>query len=424
MEYHEQQEFSSPGPGRPSPPQRRVSGRPRAGSGPLGTTYEIRRPPQTAGTINLTRRLEKWALQSVARVLLPSERVRICLRHIRETEVSVWKHKESAHYSGLMVCGSVWHCPVCAAKISERRRADLLQGIESWRGKGGQVLLLTLTIPHYAGEALKPLLAKFQHARRLMWDRSSWKTWTRSVGLVGTVRALEVTHGGNGWHVHTHELLFLDGGAAADASEILPLWKAACRSVGLPEPNEHGVDLQNGDYAAQYAGKWGLEHELTKAQIKKGKAGGRTPWDFLRDVLETGDADSGDLFQDYAKAFKGKRQLVWSKGLRKNLGLDVELTDEEIASAVEEEASLLGTLTPEQWRLILRSDKRGQVLLVASLEGWPAVLRMLTTLKEEEDEKKLHKMRRAHDKYNGRRKELLQSSDSSICAGSDGNACS
>ena len=68
-------------------------------------------------------RFERYAMQSVAKDLLPNERVKICLRHVAGDNVEVRKHlkTEKAFYSGLMVCGSVWMCPVCASKISERR---------------------------------------------------------------------------------------------------------------------------------------------------------------------------------------------------------------------------------------------------------------------------------------------------------------
>ena len=33
-------------------------------------------------------------------------------------------HK-AAHYSGLVTCGSIWPCPVCASRIQERRRPEV-----------------------------------------------------------------------------------------------------------------------------------------------------------------------------------------------------------------------------------------------------------------------------------------------------------
>ena len=94
-------------------------------------------------------------------------------------------------------------------------------------------------------------------------------------------------------------------------------WKKACEKAGLDQPSyEHGLDLRNGQKAASYVSKWGLEHEMTKGHIKKGKTDSKTPFDLLRDYAE-GDENAGKLFRIYFEAFKGTRQLNWSKGLKK-----------------------------------------------------------------------------------------------------------
>ena len=63
--------------------------------------------------------------------------------------VGVWKCEKhgTAHYSGLQTCGSVWSCPICAAKITERRRLEVQDAINQHRQAGGEVQLLTLTTP-------------------------------------------------------------------------------------------------------------------------------------------------------------------------------------------------------------------------------------------------------------------------------------
>ncbi len=37
-----------------------------------------------------------------------------------------------------------------------------------------------------------------------------------------------------------------------------------------------------GAYADKYVSKWGLEQEMTKGHIKKGREGGLTPFDLLK----------------------------------------------------------------------------------------------------------------------------------------------
>ena len=75
--------------------------------------------------------------------------------------------------------------------------------------------------------------------------------------------------------------------------------------------------------------------------------------------------------------FKGKRQLHWSRGLKKLYAIG-ERTDEQLATDAEDDFSvLLGTLTVDQWRDVLAVDGRGPLLSIAASSGWPAVLHYL-----------------------------------------------
>jgi len=106
-------------------------------------------------------RVQRFALQSVARSILPQSRTARCLRvRAHDQDVAVWKSLThgTATYRGLQTCGSVWTCPVCAAKIAERRRGELVQAMELHKSQGGFVSLLTLTTPHQRGDDLAALL--------------------------------------------------------------------------------------------------------------------------------------------------------------------------------------------------------------------------------------------------------------------------
>ncbi len=166
-------------------------------------------------------------------------------------------------------------------------------------------------------------LDKFRAAcSQKFFNRKVWRTWAKSVDLRHWINAFEVTYGDNGWHVHSHRLLFVMPGAGIkepSAHDLLGSWQSACVSAGLGMPNERGLDIRDGMDAAGYVGKWGLDLEMTKAHVKKGHEGHRTPWDLLRDFEQTGDCESGHLFKTFAQAFKGKRQLVCSRGMRADL---------------------------------------------------------------------------------------------------------
>ena len=332
----------------------------------------------------MARRVERFALQSVARDILPDSRTAKCLRiRAHDRDVQVWKSKKhkTASYGGLQTCGSVWVCPVCGAKVVERRRGEIQQAMAQHRACGGEVHLLTLTAPHTRFDVLEELQAKLGKALNgFLADKTVKKTF-KEMGYIGQIRGYEVTHGrkgtNNGWHPHFHFLQFVQ--VKGDAAQLMDWktrlylrWDAYCQKAGLGSPSfQHGIDLRDGSFADRYISKgvWGLEDEMTKGHIKKGKAGGETPHDLLRAVLaDKNDKQAMALFAEFAKAFKGKRQLSWSNGLKARFGL-AEKNDEELAAELEDNAELLGLLTPDQWRDVLKVKARATVLELAASVG-------------------------------------------------------
>lgn len=318
-------------------------------------------------------RSERYAMQSVARKALPDERVSKCLRMVNNKhQVEVWKHRKTdrAFYGGLTVCGSVWHCPVCASKISERRKLELQQAFDLYKAQKGNLAFLTLTFSHTKFDSLQEILDKFTEASRKYKSGRQYQRIKEKMGIEGSVRGLEVTHSElNGFHPHSHEVIFYKNDCELELikKELWLLWEKACNKVGLKASEEHGLTLQTGDDANDYLtkfgkGNWTLEQEMTKAHIKKGKnEKSLTPFDFLKWYLMTEDNKYLRLFKEYAIAFKGKRQLYWSKGLKARFAIG-EKTDEELSKEKLEEADLLGLLTYDQWKVILKKDTRSQLL--------------------------------------------------------------
>ena len=341
-------------------------------------------------------RVVRFALQSVARAILPSSRTAKCMRiRTGRTDVQVWKSKahHTTSYGGLQTCGSVWACPVCAAKIAERRRVELLDAMEMHKAQGGVVSLLTLTTPHQRGDNLAALLEQQGKALQGFLRDCTVKTVFAEMGWVGQVRALEVTHGrrsdrNNGWHPHFHILQFHQvAGREADRKDwtarLYLRWVVYCEKAGLGTPSfRHGIKLDDGSRAAHYVAKgmWGLEDEMTKGHTKKAKAGGETPFDLLRAYLADGqDAQAAALFREFAECFRGKRQLSWSNGLKARFYVD-EKSDEQLSEELEDNAVLLGQITVNQWRDVLKVDGRGTVLEIAAQSGWEAVTRYLSII--------------------------------------------
>lgn len=362
----------------------------QGGAAPLGIVTRNSSPEELRASHQLSR-ASRWALKSIASRLLPDTRTSKCMVYRAPSlmgglsDITIHKSKITgkAFYHGLMTCGSVWSCPLCAAKISEQRRKELRTAIDTATEQGMFVYFVTLTVPHGVGDNLKELVDKQASAlKRMSSGKYSVKNLLRTlhpdVEIHGYVRAFEVTHGLNGWHPHFHILVFTNSKARQrfilDAYRTA--WARACRLAGLPEPSyEHGCTVQNGAEAAKYASKWGLEDEMTKSHTKKTKRKGATPWGLLRAVLDGDDVDyeprkATALFKSYAEVFKGRRQLHWSVGLRAKLELAKELTDEQLAEKKDDENSMsLAIVTPEQWKVVRRLKVSSLLLDIAEEAG-------------------------------------------------------
>jgi hypothetical protein len=276
---------------------------------------------------------------------------------------------DRAFYHGLQVCGMPWTCPVCASKISERRRHEVAKAIRQADALGLRVRLVSLTVPHGLGDDVADIADRMTSAWSRLWIGRPGVQLRDNLGLFGHIRALEVTYGANGFHPHFHALMFYhpDQTTNAQWARLPGRWQQVAVRSGLPEPSlEHGCQIDDGEKAAAYVAKsaWGLESEVTKGHVKKGKRGSRTPFDLLREY-QHGDKKAGSLWRVYASAFEGRRQLYWSNGLKKLLAI-AELSDGEIVNKPDDEQSLLlATITDAQWTLIYARHMETAVLDLA-----------------------------------------------------------
>lgn len=352
-----------------------VSDRKMADSGNLGTITKLASTPDFKGLrAKAIRRAEIFALQNEASKLMPSHRINNCLKRRISAEAPVGVkysrvHKK-AYYTNLQRCANSWACSVCAAQITEKRRVELKKGIDYFKkDMCGYVYLLTLTNSHHHGDNLQQLMAGQKKAIKYMWSNRKPKEYFESLGKVGHILANEVTHGKNGWHPHMHILLLFDKpiDIAKLQQFVSKYWQHCCKLAKLKIPSlEHGCDVREGKYADMYIAKWGIEHEMTKGHVKKGREGGNTPFDLLR-LSADGCERSGRLFPQFVDAFKGKGQLNWSKGLKKLL-LVPETTDEELSIETEEDSVEVREIALEIWRLIILYKARADFLRAIELD--------------------------------------------------------
>ncbi|NMO93126.1 hypothetical protein [Actinomycetospora sp. TBRC 11914] len=381
------------------------------------------------------RRANRWSRRAQLRRISRLKRIKYC-GHTMNPEAGVTlgvienrDGTRSAAYGGLKTCGSVWCCPVCAAKIATRRADDLATVVRAVDGLGGSAFLLTLTMRHERGDRLgltseqrarrnrlEERLADVQVAEANGWDvderqaeadaieldslkaqegcwdvlsyawqrvtsGSSWQEDSeRFGGLLGWARAVEVTDGDNGWHVHLHVLLCFREEVSADLARaalglrLFGRWRRALERKGFSASEEHGWDLRraqlgDGDLADYFTK---MAHEVTGGHRKEGRArGGRTPMQVLADAVETYEESAMARWWEWEAASDGRRQLTWSTGrrdLRALAGLGREASDEEIAEE-DEDADVRLTLPADVWRLLDASGRACAVLAAAERGG-------------------------------------------------------
>jgi len=288
------------------------------------------------------------------------EQFRVCWCHrgiqTKTGQAPVYRRTDGggARLGGVIRCGSVWTCPTCALPVSEERRADLEAGVKAWSAKGGHVYLLTLTFPHVRDDPLADIMGRMQKAMDRFRTGRAYRTMRERYEVAGVVKGLEATWGVNGWHPHLHLLVFGKPGLNADRAThdaLASAWVGALEKVGLcPHSKitwamEHALDLRGGDKAAEYVAKfgreekWGMSSELTRHQAKVGARGlagfdGHvTPFQIL-DWARSGDSTAVRLWREFADVFHGKRQLVYSQGLKDVLGI----RDRDDQDIVEDDA--------------------------------------------------------------------------------------
>lgn len=344
---------------------------------PLGSDEASEKDEKTRQT-----RREAYRRQRLAAMIMKRERVARCHWDIADLSSGVEVHKGEkwAHYVGLQTCDSVWACPVCSARISEERRKELNTGLQMAREKGLITFLMTLTFRHGEAETLHETLSALKDSMKAFRNHRAWHR-TKKAGMVGTIVATEMTHGGHGWHPHAHILVFWKGDQVEGADALAALrepWLASLAGQGR-DGEGAAFDVQDGSAAGRYVAKWGVAEELTLGAKKGGKTGGRHPWQILDDSRH--DPRSRALFFEYFKATKGRRALVWSNGLKALLappeaedegdGGDDDREDAEVI-----DAALIRLQRPE-WK---EARKRGQAPILEAGEhgGTAAIIALLT----------------------------------------------
>lgn len=296
-----------------------------------------------------------------------------------------------ARYTGLVRCGSIWRCPLCAAAIAAERAKEVTQAVEAAWFQSLTASFVTFTFQHQPGETLEDLLAALRGSLRRFFGGKAAKGFQDRTGWAGLIRALEVTHGASGWHPHVHMLWITARPLTPeDRQWVEARWLAALTKGGRygapgvavdirPVRNREGI----GRYVAKVGNVAGISLELTAGHAKNGtKRGQYTPMQLLQRSY-AGDRSARARWAEYAEAMTGQPQLRWSKGLRELLGLGAAVDDLTLAEQpVTDLDRVLGALPDAAWYWLNQKHARAELLNRVERDGWAAALAWAKALAE------------------------------------------
>lgn len=347
-------------------------------------------------------RSSRWLLSAHEQTV----RVARCSWAIGQT-VGIRSDKGKAHFESVETCSSVWACPACSAVIRGRRAREIQTAVEAHQKEQKTLLFVTLTLPHRKADTLDATLDALLSGWRELTSQTAYKKQEpgkRSpagirgrYGVTGVIRTTEVTYSpANGWHPHLHLLFFLDreemnrSEVRAFGDELHSLWaKIIERRLGRKPTRTRGIDVQKvdakGAVLARYlskvqdgeekTGAWTVSAEMTRADIKKAKKGGLTPFQLLDDDVcsHTGLSRKRrrELWLEFYHSTHGRRCLSWSKGLKARFGID-EVEDAEVMNAEVKEAPMRYVALASDYRKLSPLDKAAAIQFGAH-EDWAGV---------------------------------------------------
>ena len=243
--------------------------------------------------------------------------------------------------------------------------------------QGWSAHLLTLTVRHERAHDPAAVLEVLRRAWERTTSGAAWRR-VRERGGVEYARGYDMTWSpAHGWHPHLHLSLYLapeHGDGAEVARWFLARWIDSLHRLGW-EAVADAQDAQRCDdpeRAARYAVTPAAVYEALAMAMKRsrGQGSGATPFEILARAVDgapspfpfrVGQARARELWQEYVRATKGRRQVNTSRGI--TLSDDEDLVQPEDGDEVDE----LALLGPQSLRELDR--RRLTALLLDEAEA-------------------------------------------------------
>jgi hypothetical protein len=329
-------------------------------------------------------------LQREIREITSLDRLKTCGHTAISTAgVVVRGGAQGVGFGGLATCGSSTSCPTCSAKISSHRGKELGRILKLAEDQGKSIAMVTLTVRHKRGDSLKNVWDAVTHGWGRVTSGKAWKQSQERLGLIGWAKATEATHGKHGWHVHVHAVIVSEKRSHKEIVEfgegMFGRWSAGLANKGFNAvATSGGLDISissgSAEQLGQYVTKMGgnaekLAVEATYGALKKARGENRSPFQIIRDFLDTGDLQDRAIWHEWERDSKGRKMMTWSKNLRAWAKLHPEKTDQEIAdedlmgeNLVLLPAATWAALRPRAWEILDHAEK-GREALIQWLES-------------------------------------------------------
>lgn len=266
-----------------------------------------------------------------------------CGSPVTHAPIAVYLDDKGHEYHNHKACKS-WACPICAPKRAASRADEIEAALLSANAKGYTCLFLTFTVPHrkqhssaFVIDRLNKCYNKFLQSRRMRSIKDEY-------GYIGAIKCLDYTLTDNGTHAHLHAIFFFDTDLdcfdllAVIGAEFVKLWdRVVYNEAGQHISKNHGFNVERvdmgapGDPDVEKIAKYSAKAiSIYTADNDKDK-GSLHPFDLLN-ANATGQDRA--RFLDFYKGQKGRRHILFSRGLRDALDMDDQPPAKDGAAAI------------------------------------------------------------------------------------------